>query len=153
MPRVSRSRELAAPPEEVWRLVSDPHHLPRWWPRTTRVEDVEATPQIARTRFTQVLETGRGKPVRADFRVTAATSPRRLVFEQELEGTPFDRFMRSYSLEVGLAERGSGTSVTLTTEQKMRGMSRFGGLMVRSAARRTLSSALDGLEEALGAAP
>ena len=29
------------PPEEVWTVVADPHRLPRWWPRTERVEAVE----------------------------------------------------------------------------------------------------------------
>jgi uncharacterized protein YndB with AHSA1/START domain len=38
---VTRTRTVAAPIEQVWALVSDPFHLPRWWPATARVEDVE----------------------------------------------------------------------------------------------------------------
>ena len=33
MPTVSARRSLDAPPDEVWRLVSDPERLPAWWPR------------------------------------------------------------------------------------------------------------------------
>ena len=41
MPRVTRRRTLEAPVPEVWKLVSDPYALPRWWPRVSRVEDVD----------------------------------------------------------------------------------------------------------------
>ncbi|MGH2855564.1 MAG: SRPBCC family protein, partial [Solirubrobacteraceae bacterium] len=40
MPTTQRTRTIAAPAGEVWELVSDPHHLPRWWPRVARVEGV-----------------------------------------------------------------------------------------------------------------
>jgi len=39
--RVTRKRTIAAPVAEVWRLVSDPYNLPRWWPRVGRVENVD----------------------------------------------------------------------------------------------------------------
>lgn len=57
------SRTLRASPDEVWAVVGDPHHMPRWWPRVLRVECVEDDG------FTQVLTTDKGRPVRADFRV------------------------------------------------------------------------------------
>ena len=41
MPTARRSRTIAAPAQELWDVIRDPHHLPRWWPRVTRVEDVE----------------------------------------------------------------------------------------------------------------
>jgi uncharacterized protein YndB with AHSA1/START domain len=37
MPRVTVSRELLAPREDVWEFVSDPHNLARWWPRLAAV--------------------------------------------------------------------------------------------------------------------
>ena len=37
---VERERTVAAAPEAVWELVSDPHMLPRWWPGVQRVEEV-----------------------------------------------------------------------------------------------------------------
>src|SRR3954454_18317648 len=42
--RVTRTRTVEAPPSEVWKLVSDPYNLPRWWPRTARVKNVDLKP-------------------------------------------------------------------------------------------------------------
>src|SRR4029077_10290309 len=61
VPTARRSRTIAAPVEELWEVIADPHHLPRWWPRVTRVEDVEGNA------FTEVMRTAKGKLVRADF--------------------------------------------------------------------------------------
>ncbi len=41
VPSARRSRTIAARAEQLWELIGDPHHLPRWWPRVERVEDVE----------------------------------------------------------------------------------------------------------------
>ena len=38
MPRVESSRELLAPPQDVWAFLSEPHHLPDWWPGIAAVE-------------------------------------------------------------------------------------------------------------------
>jgi uncharacterized protein YndB with AHSA1/START domain len=36
---VSRAKlDLFAPPEDVWRFVSEPHHFPDWWPGVAAVE-------------------------------------------------------------------------------------------------------------------
>ncbi len=32
MPTTRRRRTLDAPPDAVWAVITDPHHLPRWWP-------------------------------------------------------------------------------------------------------------------------
>ena len=32
MPKVEASRELLAPREDVWRVLSEPYNLPDWWP-------------------------------------------------------------------------------------------------------------------------
>ena len=61
MPTARRSRTIAAPVEELWEVICDPHHLPRWWPRVKRVEDVDGDA------FTEVMTTAKGKVVRADF--------------------------------------------------------------------------------------
>lgn len=155
MPAVSRSRLIPAPAERVWSLVSDPHNLPRWWPETIRVEDVHGEPGAKRSRFTQVLETSRGKPVRADFRCTASTAGRRIVWEQELVGTPFEGFLQQAELEVLVEPAGEAgsTEVTIEGRRRLRGFSRFGAPMMRRATGRTLRSALEGIEEALCGAP
>jgi uncharacterized protein YndB with AHSA1/START domain len=148
MPRVKRSRVIEANPERVWDLVSDPHSLPRWWPRAKRVEDVRGS-DTARAHWTTVLETDRGAGVRADFRCTGSTEPRRYAWEQEIEGTPFERVLRASRLEIGLAPDGSGTEVTLVGEEKLRGLSKLGSTMMRGAVSRRLDDALDGIERAL----
>lgn len=153
MPNVARSRSIPASAERVWALVADPHNLPRWWPETVRVEDVRGEPGASRSRFTQVFETKKGTPVRADFRCTAASAGRRLVWEQELEGTPFERFMRDAELELRLDPAEAGTKVTVEGRRRLRGISRLGAAMMRRATGRTLTDALAGIEEALCGRP
>jgi uncharacterized protein YndB with AHSA1/START domain len=148
MPRVSRSRLIAADPARVWELVSDPHSLPRWWPRTLRVEDVHQG-EGGRPRWTAVLGTERGTGVRADYRATDLVAGERYAWEQEVEGTPFDRILRASALEVGVEGAGEGTLVTLTSRESLRGLSRLGAPMLKGAARRRLDEALDGVELAL----
>lgn len=149
MPAVARSRVVGASAAAVWSLVSNPHDLPRWWPETIRVEGVEGTPGARRGRFTQVMRTSKGRTVRADFRCTAATSGERLVWEQQLEGTPFEGFLRSAEVEVRLGADAGACSVRLEARRRLRGMSRLGSVMMRRATGRTLKQALDGIERAL----
>ena len=150
MPRVSRRRTIAAPPSEVWALVSDPYSLPRWWPRTVRVEAVDRKSSGRRSEWTKVLETGEGRGVRADFRCLSSAEGERYIWEQQLEGTPFERHLRRSSVEIGLRPDGDGTEVTITADQGLRGLSRLGGPMMRRGQRETLNEALSGIEQALG---
>lgn len=149
MARVTRTRTVEAPVGEVWKLVSDPYNLPRWWPRTGRVENV-AGDGGRRTRWTQVLETAEGRGVRADFRCVSSAEGERYVWEQELEGTPFERHLKASRVEIGLQARGEGTEVRLTEEQSLKGMSKLGAPLMRRARREMLDEALDGIEGALG---
>jgi carbon monoxide dehydrogenase subunit G len=58
----------------------------------------------------------------------------------------------SAETEVRLEPDGTGaTRVTISTDQRLRGMARFGGFMMRRATRRSLDSALEGLETLHGA--
>lgn len=149
MPRVTRRRTVAAPVDEVWGLVSDPYSLPRWWPRTARVENVEQRGSGRRSQWTKVLETAEGRGVRADFRCVSAAEGERYVWEQEIEGTPFEKHLKASRVEIGLAGRGGGTEVSLTSEQQLRGMSRLGGTLMRRGQGAILDEALDGVERAL----
>jgi len=146
--RVTRTRTVEAPVADVWKLVSDPYSLPRWWPRTGRVENV-AGDGGRRTRWTQVLETAEGRGVRADFRCVSSAEGERYVWEQELEGTPFERHLRALRVEVGLRDRGGETEVRLSEEQSLKGMSKLGSPLMRRARRAMLDEALDGIERAL----
>jgi uncharacterized protein YndB with AHSA1/START domain len=145
--RVTRTRTVEAPLGDVWKLVSDPYNLPRWWPRVGRVENVAG--EGRRARWTKVLETAEGRGVRADFRCVSSAEGERYVWEQELEGTPFERHLKALQVEVGLRERDGATEVSLTEEQSLKGMSKLGSPLMRRARGEVLDEALDGIEEAL----
>jgi uncharacterized protein YndB with AHSA1/START domain len=149
MPRVSRRRTVSAPPANVWSLVSDPYSLPRWWPRTTRVENVDRKSGDRRSRWTKVLGTAEGRGVRADYRCLSAAEGERYVWEQELEGTPFAKHLKSSRVEIDLRGADGVTEVTLSSVQVLRGMSRLGSPMMRRGQGAILEEALDGIERAL----
>lgn len=144
MATAKRSRVLATPRDELWELIADAHHLPRWWPGVERVEGV------ADERFTQVLKTKRGRPVRADFRVIESEPPALRTWEQELAGTPFARVLSASVITIELQTAAGGTEVTLAHMQKLRGYSRTGGLMLRRATAARLDEALDALVRICG---
>jgi uncharacterized protein YndB with AHSA1/START domain len=141
VPTTVRTRTIDAPAGEVWELIADPHHLPRWWPRVSRVEGIE------RDAFTQVLMSGRGKQVRADFHMHTDEQALTLRWEQQLDDGPFARLLTVACTELRLQPQGKGTTVTIELRQKLRGVfANLGSSRVRRAARQTLDEALDGLE-------
>jgi uncharacterized protein YndB with AHSA1/START domain len=173
MPTARRSRTIAAPAEDLWEVINDPHHLPRWWPRVERVEDVEENA------FTEVMRTRKGKLVRADFEIVhpagdpgagAGPGALRVRWDQRIEGTPFAAVLSSSATELLLvpvaggeggerAGRTAATEVTIELRQEMsRGsgrrlggsVPRAGSFMVRRAAVATVQEALDGLERISG---
>lgn len=144
MATARRTRTIEAPPQRVWELIADPHHLPRWWPGVKRMEGVEED------RFTQVHMTKKGRPVRIDFQVRKSEPPWERCWEQEVVGTPFERVISESLIEVVLEPEGQGTRVTIAQRQRLRGYSRTGGLMLRRATAKKLDEALDGLQHALG---
>ena len=144
MAKARVTRTLPAAPAAVWKVASDPLTLPEWWPRVVRVEGASGQS------FTEVLQTERGRQVRADFRVTEQEHGRRRVWSHELAGSPFERMFESSVTELRLKPRGpSETEVTLELRQRLRGIQRLGGFMVSRAGRRTLREALDALEQVL----
>jgi hypothetical protein len=130
-------------------VVADPYHLPRWWPRTQRVENVTSGAPKGR-KWTQVLETRDGRGVRADYRCVSAAEGERYVFEQLVAGTPFEKILQEARTSIEMRPDEGGTRVTMTAEQRLRGLSKLGGFMMRRAMGRTLSEALSGLETATG---
>jgi uncharacterized protein YndB with AHSA1/START domain len=143
MPTTTRRRRIAAHRQAVWDLVSDPHHLARWWPRVRRVEDVSGGG------WTKVFVTAKGRTVRADYELVDSRAPERVAWRQELEDSPFERLLDDAVTEVSLVEEGAATDVTITLRQKLRGFARFAPFLVRVATRRLLDEALDGLERCL----
>jgi uncharacterized protein YndB with AHSA1/START domain len=151
VPTTRRSRTLSAPPERVWEVVADPHHMARWWPEVRRMEEV------TEDRFTQVFMTKKGRMVRADQFLLEVEPPGpdgdppgHVRWMQEIEGTPFERVLDEAITEVLLEVVGAGTRVTISQSQKLRGYSRTGGFLLRRATRRKLDQALDGLGQVVG---
>jgi uncharacterized protein YndB with AHSA1/START domain len=165
MPTARASRTIAATPEALWRIVSDPYHLPRWWPRVMRVEDV------ADGAFTEVMTTRKGKTVRADFDVVRTDEQSgTVVWEQRLQGTPFAGVLAASETELRIAPADTGariagldapSDVTIEMRQELSGQAAptFGGRafmpsmgrrMVKRAATKTIVEALDGLERISG---
>ena len=141
MPVVTEQHAFDAPLERVWKVVSDPYSLPRWWPRVQRVEEVSDDS------WTMVLMSDRGKPIRADYTL-ARTQPMELLeWNQELEETPFERMLSVARLVIELApdDDAGGTAVSLRSTERLRGLARLGSPMVRRATRKRLHQALEQL--------
>jgi len=141
---------ILAPRSAIWRIVSDPYHLSRWWPRVTRVEGVQERKRGTGTLWTKVLETKSGRTVRADFRCLYAKEPSSYAWEQEVNGTPFEKVFRSAVTRIELSEADGGTRVDLETRQRLRGLSRLGGFMIKRASTTQLDNALEGLDRVVG---
>jgi hypothetical protein len=113
-----------------------------------RVESVEG--EGAEAQWTKVLGTAEGRGVRADFRCRDYVSGERFGWEQMIEGTPFQRHLQRYDVDIFLADAAAGTEVTIAATQTLRGLSRLGSPMMRRGQGTLLDEALDGLERALG---
>ena len=75
----------------------------------------------------------------------------RLSWRQELEETPFERILAESATEIVLHPDEGGTRVEIALRQRPRGWARFSPLQLRSAARKQVQGALDGLGSVLGA--
>lgn len=139
MPTVVRSRTIQAPQARLWELISDPDNQIRWWPGLERVEGV------AGDHFTQVLKTRRGRPIRADFEITAREPPWMIVFEQRLDGTPFAPVLAEAVMQISLEPAGDATTVTIAHRLTARGYSKTGGFLLGRDARSRLDQLLDGI--------
>ena len=140
---------MAASPERVYDLISDPARMPEWWPRVVRVEDVAGRAGTERTRWTCVLGADSGRMLRLDYRCTGATRPERYEWEHELEGTPYEAHLARQSVEARLTPRGDGTEVSLTTVNTLRGSARIAGFSMKKGQRELIDAALGSLAEAL----
>lgn len=112
-----------------------------------RVESVEGERTSAQ--WTKVLGTAEGRGVRADFRCREWVEGELFGWEQLIEGTPFERHLRRYEVDIALDNAALGTEVTIAAAQTLRGLSRLGSPMMRRGQGALLDEALDGLERAL----
>jgi uncharacterized protein YndB with AHSA1/START domain len=151
MIEVIAERDLPAPPERVWPLVSDPDELPRWFGFAERVEVLEGDGVGQKRR--QHGHWGK-KASEVDQELTAYEPERRLAWRhlaERLDGKPAPRFAASTDFSIELAPSSAGTHVKLRSVQVPAGRAR--GLVMRAFGRRevagTLASSLDSLERAL----
>ena len=79
------------------------------------------------------------------------SEPRLLRWEQELEGTPFERLLAQAetAIELTPADGGAATTVAIELRQRLLGWSRLTPFLFKRAARRQLAEALAGLDEAV----
>ena len=139
---------MAAGSEAVWPIVADPRRLPDWWPGVERVE--EATPEV----WTTVTRSSKGKAIRADFTRTEVDAPQLVAWRQEVEESPFERFIASAETRVSLAPADDrrATRVEIHSRTRLRGLAQLGSPIVRRATARRLDAALRELGRLVGGA-
>jgi len=150
LPTVTRKKRVAAPPDRVYDLISDPNRMSEWWPRVVRVEDVAGRAGAERTRWTSVLGADSGRMLRLDYRCTGATRPERYEWEHELEGTPYEAHLARQSFEARLEPDGDGSIVSLTTVNTLRGSARIAGFSMKKGQKGLIDEALASLVETFG---
>jgi uncharacterized protein YndB with AHSA1/START domain len=108
--RVAATRELLAPPEDVWALLSEPYHLSDWWPGYATVQPdrrglaASARWQIARSPQTGLLR----KPGGPGLIVIEAVEPGRALAWRDLE--------QGFAAEVRIARSGERTRAALNLD-------------------------------------
>ncbi len=127
---------VAASPADVWHLISDPGRAVAWWPHAERAEDVTGG------RFTFVVRSSRGVPVRMDWRVAASRRERLQRWEQDLAGTPFARVLEASAVEIRIEPAGDGCAITVAVERELTNRGVIAGWFGRRASRRHAGDAL-----------
>ena len=65
--------------------------------------------EVGEEAWTTVMETARGKSLRADYTVLESVEPERLVWRHEIEESPFERIMSDSRYQLVLEPDGGGT--------------------------------------------
>lgn len=136
---------MPADPDGVYDVISDPRRLSDWWPRVTRVENVDGKAGTSRTQWTNVLAADSGRKLRMDYRCVGATRPERYIWEHELSGTPFEEHLQNQTTEVRLRPGDGGTEISLTATHTLRGSARLAGFMMKKTQKQMLDQALAAL--------
>jgi uncharacterized protein YndB with AHSA1/START domain len=142
-----RRRAIPTSQADAWSVISDPHHLPRWWPETQRVENVTGNGEGMS--WTQVLGTRKGRGVRADYTCTDWREGEVFGFGQHIEGTPFEKHLRGQDVLISVTPSDGGSEVSIERDLRLRGVSRLGAPMMTRGGGRILEQALEGLEKIL----
>jgi uncharacterized protein YndB with AHSA1/START domain len=108
--KISASRELLAPPEDVWALLSEPYHLSDWWPGYQTTEpDRRGLANGARWRVTRSRQVGLlRRPGDAGLIVIDAVERGEAIAWRDLE--------QGFRSEIRIEGAGKGTRAELTLE-------------------------------------
>jgi uncharacterized protein YndB with AHSA1/START domain len=140
---------VAAPPEVVWPLVTDPARLPEWFAFAERVEVLEGEGVGQRRR--QHGHWGKRESA-IDQEITAWEPPRRLAWRhvaERLDGKPAPRFAAETEFSIELEPDGAGTQVRMRSAQVP--ASRPRGLVMRAFGEREVRGRLEQSLAALAA--
>jgi uncharacterized protein YndB with AHSA1/START domain len=151
MIEVTAQRSIAAGPDALWPLVSDPERLPEWFTFAERVEVLEGADGPGQRRRQHGHWGKRRSEV--DQRITRWEPPRALAWCHEAErlnGKPAPRFAASTDFTIELAPEGEGTRVRLHSAQVPAGLLR--GVVMRAFGRRDVAKALGESLDRLAAA-
>ena len=112
MIEVTAERSIAAPPDALWPLVSDPARLPDWFTFAERVEVIDGGPDGPGQRRRQHGHWGKRRS-EVDQVITRWEPPRALAWAHEAErlnGKPAPRFAASTDFTIELVPDGAGTA-------------------------------------------
>lgn len=145
MPTASVALEVPGAAESIWDWVADPARLPRWWPAVDRVDRPSSDV------YTRWVRSPRGNAVAMTFRLSELEPGRRAVWTQQLEGTAFERSIRSAEETIEIVPEADSTVVRLTLRRRLRGTARLGSAFIGRGQRRELEMARAALEDRFGA--
>ena len=149
MIEVMREREIAAAPDDLWPLVSDPGRLADWFDFAEGAEVIEGDAGVGQRR--RMHGSWGRKKSEIDQRVVEWQPPRCLAWEHEaerLDGKPAPRFAAETLFSIDLEPAGAqATRVRLTSRQVP--ASRPRGLVIRLFGSREVGGKLDGSLERL----
>ncbi len=103
MPRVTRRRTIAAPRRRGLGARLRPLQPAALVAADDAGRERRAAAASGRAQWTKVLETTEGRGVRADYRCVSSAEGERYVWEQQLDGTPFERHLKALAVEIELA--------------------------------------------------
>ncbi|MEP6650949.1 MAG: SRPBCC domain-containing protein [Lapillicoccus sp.] len=138
---VLRERHVAAPPELLWPLVSDPRRLPDWFTFALAGEVLDGEGVGRRQRMYGEWGSKRSE---IDQEVVEFDPPRRIAWvhlAERLGGKPAPRFAATTRFTIHLTPDGNGTQVRLHSAQEPASLVR--GLVMRLFGSREIAQHLD----------
>lgn len=136
VPRIVRERVVAAPPDHVWRLLTDPAERARW---LRSMKEEPGAGALAVGQRVKAKRTAPGSHSAYESTVTRVEAPRLLEMEIRRNGEPAGK--GGYELHAS----GTGTKVQAFAEYELKGMQKMLGPVVQAALTKELDDDLSGL--------